>query len=94
MTNGGFHVTLEIDRQLGRRIVQARETLHMTPETVAAKIEVSFSDYKKIEAGSVRIRALYMARLSRVLKQPLRWFYEGLPGQTKFEGSTRLGKSV
>lgn len=72
---------MEIDKHLGRRIVEARLALQLDRAEVASAIGVTLEEYKAIETGAMRIQALYMARLSKELGQPLKWFFDGLPGQ-------------
>ncbi len=74
-----------IDQHLGARISSARRALGRSEADVAEAIEVSVEDYKSMEAGTVRIKAIYMSRVSSELRQPLKWFYEGLPGQDAFD---------
>ncbi|MEO1358817.1 MAG: hypothetical protein AAFU81_00610 [Pseudomonadota bacterium] len=78
-------MVLPIDQHLGARIAAARHALGRSEAEVAEAIEVSVVDYKSMEAGTIRIKAICMSRLSTELKQPLKWFYQGLPGQDAFD---------
>lgn len=85
---------MEIDRHLGRRILQARSAIGRDQQDVASAIGTTLDEYKAMEAGVKRIDALYMARLSAELGQPLKWFFEGLPGQDPFNSIRIAKKSV
>ena len=76
---------LPIDEHLGARISAARRALGRSEAEVAEAIEVPIETFKSMEAGTIRIKAIYMSRLSSELGQPLKWFYQGLPGQDAFD---------
>lgn len=84
----------KIDQHLGKKLAEAREALALSPSQVAEAINVTTEDYLALESGSVRIRALHMARLSRVLNQRLSWFYADLPGQSVFSDPGPSKRSV
>ena len=68
---------MEIDEHLGRRILQTRSALEREQNDVALAIGVTLQEYIAFEAGVSRIPALYIARLSAELGQPLKCFLKG-----------------
>lgn len=83
----------EIDRHLGRRIIEAREQRGQTQAALAQQIEIDPTRLEAMEAGQTRVASLQLARVARVLDFPLSWFFDGLPGQEVF-GAPRLRRSV
>jgi len=74
-----------IDQHLGTRVTLAREQRRLTLSEVAAQLDISIERLVDFEHGAVRIPALFVARLSRVLDVTPRWLYNGLPGQDTFD---------
>jgi len=74
-----------IDQHLGRKIAEARRSAGRSVSQLAAEIGVPPDHLEKMERGHRRIDALSLARCSKALSRPLKWFYAGLPGQSKFE---------
>lgn len=74
-----------IDKHLASRIKSLRQETGLSPADMAAEMSLSELDYVAIENGKVRIGALDMARIAQTLRRPVRWFYEGLPGQAVFD---------
>lgn len=73
-----------IDKHLGMRIAQARSDSGVSPDAVAAALEVSVADYDALERGEQRVSAFVLANVSRLFGRSISWFYEGLPGQAVF----------
>ena len=84
----------EIDQHLAKRIRQARIQEGIGDVDAANALGMSEKTYSDLEHGRLRIRALYVARLARLLGYPVGWFYEGLPGQAVFKSSPRKTGSV
>ena len=76
-----------IDQHLGRKISEARRFAERSVSELATEIDVTPDHLEKMERGHRRIDALSLARCSKALNRPLKWFYAGLPGQSKFENS-------
>lgn len=74
-----------IDQHLGARLALAREQRGLSPEDISNQIELTVERLIEFERGMVRIPALYVARLARVLDVTPRWLFEGLPGQDAFD---------
>lgn len=80
----GSGLTTSIDKHLGERIALARQGSQAELDWLAAQIETCPETLSAFEAGERRIRALYIARCAKALNRPLKWFFEGLPGQDVF----------
>jgi len=76
-----------IDQHIGKRLAQAREQSGKRSEDAAAVLGIGVLAYSQMEKGDSRIDALTLAKLSRFYRQPISWFYAGLPGQAAFDKS-------
>ncbi len=74
-----------IDQHLGARIRLAREQRGLTLAEVATQTDVTIERLTEIEHGAIRIPALFVARLTRVLRITPAWLFNGLPGQDRFD---------
>ena len=74
-----------IDQHLGRRIADARQRSGLSAEQLAEGLGIKTDLLHKYETGEVRIPALCVARCARLLDRPLKWFFDGLPGQYVFD---------
>mmetsp|Transcript_18977 Transcript_18977/g.22814 ORF Transcript_18977/g.22814 Transcript_18977/m.22814 type:complete len:82 (+) Transcript_18977:751-996(+) len=74
-----------IDQHLGKRITLARDQRGLTLAEVAVQMDVSIERLTEFEQGAVRIPALFVARLTRVLNVTPAWLFNGLPGQDRFD---------
>ncbi|MCR9080556.1 MAG: helix-turn-helix domain-containing protein [Hyphomonadaceae bacterium] len=83
----------EIDRHLGRRIIEAREQCGQTQAALAQRIDIEPAVLEAMESGNMRVASLQLARVARELDLPLSWFFDGLPGQEVFD-APRLRRSV
>lgn len=78
-------MTQLIDHHLGQRIAQARRESKAELSWLAERIETCEETLRAFERGERRISALYVARCAKALNKPLKWFFEGLPGQDVFD---------
>jgi len=76
-----------IDTHIGARLARAREQSGNSSEDAATVLGISVLAYSQMENGTSRINALTLAKLSRFYRQPISWFYAGLPGQAEFDKS-------
>ena len=74
-----------IDQHLGKRVALARDQRGLSLAEVAAQIDIASERLAEFEDGSVRIPALIVARLTRVLDVTPGWLFAGLPGQERFD---------
>lgn len=94
MTKGKTLSVSEIDRQLGRRMSQAREASGLDRQEMASQIDIEVAKIAGMEDGQLRVSALVLARVAGALETPVSWFYRGLPGQDVFEGDPIARRSV
>ena len=73
-----------VDRELARRLREARAQSCLTISELAKSIRVSEATYRAIERGEERISSLDLARLAMTHALPIAWFFESLPGQSIF----------
>ncbi|MEO1322977.1 MAG: helix-turn-helix transcriptional regulator [Pseudomonadota bacterium] len=81
----------KIDQHLAARIAEARKRSGTRVEDAAKALELSTMDYNHLELGNTRVDARSLAILARLYDRPIRWFYDGLPGQSVFD-KTATGK--
>ncbi len=74
--------------------MEARTQRDQSLDALAALLNIDSSTLTKIEDGQVRIASVLLARVSRSLDIPLRWFFDGLPGQDVFEAPNAMRGSV
>ena len=75
----------EIDEHLGQRIREARTRSGLSLTALADQIGIKTSQVEVMEAGSIRIASLQLARIAKAVDRPLSWFFAGLPGQDVFD---------
>ena len=74
-----------IDQHLGTRVSLAREQRGLTLAEVTSQVDITVDRLAEFEHGAVRIPAIFVARLARVLNVTPRWLFNGLPGQDTFD---------
>lgn len=67
----------EVRRQLGRRLREAREYLGISQEDVAAVLGIARPGVTHIEAGSRRVEALELQKLSELYGRSVQFFLNG-----------------
>jgi len=70
----------DTDRYVGGRIRERRVMLGLSQQQMADMIGVTYQQAHKYEKGINRISAGRLYEISRVLKVPVSFFYEGLDG--------------
>lgn len=75
----------EIDRFLACRVTRAIEEAGLSPEEAAKRLGICLEDYLAVEQATVRIGAFMINRIATVTNKPVKWFFEGLPGQATFD---------
>ena len=78
-----------VDVHVGGRVRVRRRLIHMTQETLADLIDVTFQQVQKYERGSNRISASKLFAIAEALEVPISYFFEGLDetGERSAEGS-------
>ena len=74
-----------IDQHLGQRIAEARHMAGINCHQLATGLGISVDRLTRFETGQDHIPALCVALCARLLNQPLKWFFDGLPGQYVFD---------
>ena len=67
-----------VDVHVGGRVRVRRRLIHMTQETLADLIDVTFQQVQKYERGSNRISASKLFAIADSLEVPISYFFEGL----------------
>ena len=80
-----------VDVHVGGRVRVRRRLIHMTQETLADRIEVTFQQVQKYERGSNRISASKLFAIAEALEVPISYFFEGLDATS--EPGEQLGAS-
>jgi len=65
------------DRHVGGRVRIRRKFLGMNQEALAALIDLTFQQVQKYESGANRISASKLYEISKALKAPISYFFEG-----------------
>ncbi|QFT29519.1 Helix-turn-helix protein [Labrenzia sp. THAF82] len=71
--------TISLDKHIGMRIRTARVQAGFTQKTLAAKLEITYQQLQKYEAGVNRIAASRIATVARILDEPISYFFDGAP---------------
>jgi transcriptional regulator with XRE-family HTH domain len=69
-----------VDKHVGERIRMRRIMLHMSQETLAKKLGLTFQQVQKYEKGTNRIGASRLYQISEILDVPVAFLFEDLPG--------------
>ncbi len=75
----GRHASSPIDRHVGARVRMRRLLLDMSQSTVADKLNISYQQFQKYEAGINRISASRLQQIGDILQVPPSFFFEELP---------------
>ncbi|WP_075997794.1 helix-turn-helix domain-containing protein [Salaquimonas pukyongi] len=70
-----------IDIHVGSRIRLRRTMLGLSQEKLGDALGITFQQIQKYEKGANRVGASRLQEISRVLKTPVAFFFEGAPGQ-------------
>ena len=76
-----------VDVHVGQRIRMRRVERKMSTVTLGTAIGLTFQQIQKYETGINRIGASRIHEICNVLKIPISFVFEGLPGLTRFENS-------
>lgn len=67
-----------IDVFVGSRVRQRRRLLGMTQQSLAEAVSIRFQQIQKYESGANRISASRLWTLSKALRAPISYFYDGV----------------
>jgi transcriptional regulator with XRE-family HTH domain len=75
-----------IDVHVGERVRMQRLMIHMSQQTLAAGLGLTFQQIQKYEQGTNRIGASRLHQISEILAVPVSFLFEDLPGQNSRAG--------
>jgi transcriptional regulator with XRE-family HTH domain len=81
-----------VDRYVGSRVRMRRIMLGISQDTLANALGITFQQVQKYESGTNRIAAGRMLQISRALRVPVSFLFEGAPG-TDNDGADGLGET-
>lgn len=67
-----------IDKHVGSRIRQKRTLLGISQEKMADALGITFQQVQKYENGTNRVGSSRLYNISKILKSPVGFFFEGL----------------
>jgi transcriptional regulator with XRE-family HTH domain len=77
----------DVDRYVGQRLREKRLCTGLSQANLAHQVNITFQQIQKYERGNNRISAGRLYEFSRVLEEPVAFFFTGLPGQSCTEVS-------
>lgn len=80
-----------IDLHVGNRVRQRRRLLGMTQQALAEAVSIRFQQIQKYESGANRISASRLWSLSKALRVPIHYFYDGLADEAAVTLETANG---
>lgn len=80
--------TSDVDNYIGRRIRTRRLMMHMSQNTLASNLGLTFQQIQKYEKGTNRVGAGRLQQIAIVLQVPILFFFEGAPGADRLPDAT------
>lgn len=77
-----------VDLHVGARVRMRRKFLGLSQEGLAETLDLTFQQVQKYERGSNRISASKLYEISKTLKAPIAYFFEGYGDGETVEGFT------
>ena len=74
-----------IDKHVGSRVKMRRLMLGMSQEKLGDALSLTFQQVQKYEKGTNRMGSSRLQQISNILKVPVTFFFEDVPGQPKFD---------
>src|ERR1039458_9685054 len=75
-----------IDKHVGSRVRMRRLMLGMSQEKLGDALSLTFQQVQKYEKGTNRMGSSRLQQISNILKVPVTFFFEAVPGQSKLDG--------
>jgi transcriptional regulator with XRE-family HTH domain len=79
----------EVDHHVAGRIRLRRTLLGLSQESLAGALGLTFQQVQKYESGANRVSASRLYAISRELRVPITYFFEGLPDTGGSAGADR-----
>ncbi len=77
-----------VDKHVGSRVRMRRLMLGLSQEKLADAIGITFQQVQKYEKGTNRMGSSRLQQIANVLQVPVRYFFEGSPGQSNPDGKS------
>lgn len=81
-----------VDVHVGQRVRQRRWMLGLTQQQLGEQVGIRFQQIQKYETGENRMSASRLFDIACVLRVPVAFFYEGLPGGVASEGQAAFSE--
>lgn len=78
---------LDADLHVGQKVRKARKAMSMSQTELGNLLGVSFQQVQKYEKGSNRIGSGRLWEISRVLRVPIDYFFDGIDDEVSSESS-------
>jgi transcriptional regulator with XRE-family HTH domain len=75
-----------VDKHVGSRVKMRRLMLGMSQEKLGNALGLTFQQVQKYEKGTNRMGSSRLQQISNILKVPVTFFFEAVPGQSKLDG--------
>ncbi|HEX2590032.1 MAG TPA: helix-turn-helix transcriptional regulator [Rhizomicrobium sp.] len=79
-----------VDRRVGNRLRIRRTALGLSQEELGRQLGLTFQQVQKFESGTNRISSSYLFELTRILRVPVSYFFEGADHPEKNEVPERM----
>lgn len=77
---GAAKAPRQTDLYVGKRLKARRLEMGMSQTDIGAAVDLTFQQVQKYEKGSNRVSASRLQQFAVILKVPVSYFFEGLPG--------------
>ena len=75
-----------VDIYVGSRVKMRRLMLDMSQEKLGDALSLTFQQVQKYEKGTNRMGSSRLQQIANILKVPVTFFFEAVPGQHKIDG--------
>ena len=75
-----------VDIYVGSRVKMRRLMLGMSQEKLGDALSLTFQQVQKYEKGTNRMGSSRLQQIANILKVPITFFFEAVPGQLKSDG--------
>lgn len=83
-----------LDQAVGRHVRFKRRLLHLSQQSVAVQLGITYQQLQKCETGRNAISASRPSRLSQILGEPVENIFDGLEPDAKTEGPADRVRSL
>ena len=83
-----------IDNHVGSRVRMRRLMLNLSQTQLADGLGLTFQQVQKYEKGTNRISASRLHQMSHILRVPVPFFFEGMPGELHLPERPECGPTI